>query len=114
MIIFLDICEALRKFKHLKIALFFIKHRFELATGDPFGYVLCSLLHFSSNLLFQIQSTSLVLYIYQVWCFCDQYHGGKGPPKFIENSNFFNGPTVCGFETHFDGMIAILNRMFFD
>ena len=109
MIIFLDILEALKKLKHLQIALFFIRHRFELATGDPFGYVQCPSLHFSSDVLFQIQSTSLVLYIYQVWCFRDQHHAGEGPPKFTEKAIFFNGPRVCGFETHFDGMTAILN-----
>ena len=78
MIIFLDIFEALKKLKHLQIALFFIRHRFELATGDPFGYVQCPSLHFSSDVLFQIQSISLVLYIYQVWCFRDQHHAGEG------------------------------------
>ena len=98
MIIFLDICEALKKFKHLEIARFFRKHCFELATGDPYGYVQCPSLHFSSAALLQIQSTSLVLYTYQVWSFLDQHNGRDGPPNFIENSHFFNRPTVLALK----------------
>ena len=72
----------------------------------------CPSLNFSSDALTQIQSTSLVLSIYQVWCFCGQHHEGEGPPKFIENSRFFIEPIVFDFETHMDRLIAIVNRFF--